>query len=409
MELQTTACVIGGGPAGLMAGLLLARNGVEVIVLEKHKDFLRDFRGDTVHPSTQEVLDELGLAEEFAELPYERVRKAETMVGGQLVTLADFSRLRTKFPYIAMVPQWDFLDMLAGAAERLPNFRLLRRAEAVDLLREGDRITGVRVQQPDGPLEVRAALTIAADGRTSMARQAAGLRVREFGSAMDVLWFRLSRTTNETAASLEMKLGPGRAYIVIPRDTYWQIAQMIAKGGYEELKQAGIAKLRTDFQETVPELGDRAGEVRDWTHVSMLEVRINRLRRWYTGGLLCIGDAAHAMSPVGGIGINLAVQDAVAAANLLTDALLAHQRDGTPVPTSALAAVQRRRGWPAVVTQAFQRLVQRFGVERTLRQGPGSTQPAAPPVPAGGIPVVRRVVSRLIGIGVRPEHVRPYK
>ncbi|GAB3429993.1 FAD-dependent oxidoreductase [Flindersiella endophytica] len=406
MELQTTACVIGGGPAGLMAGLLLARNGVDVIVLEKHKDFLRDFRGDTVHPSTQEVLDELGLAEAFAKLPYEKVAKAETAIGDRRITIADFSTLPTPFPYIAMVPQWDLLDMLAGAAEQLPNFRLLRRAEAVDLLRDGSRVTGVRVQRPDGPLEVRSGLTIAADGRTSMARQAAGLRVREFGSALDVLWFRVSRAAGDRIGSIGLRLGPGTAYVLIPRDTYWQVAQLIAKGGYEALRQAGIAKLHSDFRAGVPELGDRIGELTDWDQASVLEVRINRLRRWHVPGLLCIGDAAHAMSPVGGIGINLAVQDAVASANLLTGALLAYQNDGVAVPERALAAVQRRRRWPAVVTQAFQRFIQRFGVERTLRHGPTSTKPPEPPIPVGGVPVVRKLVSRMIGLGVRPEHVR---
>jgi 2-polyprenyl-6-methoxyphenol hydroxylase-like FAD-dependent oxidoreductase len=359
-----------------------------------------------VHPSTQEVLADLGLAEEFAKLPYQQVQKAETMIGGRTVTLADFSRLPTRFPAIAMVPQWEFLDLLAGAAEKLPGFRLLRQAEAVSLITSGDRITGVRLRRPDGTIEVQAALVVAADGRTSTVRQQAGLRPHEFGSALDVLWFRLSRSPDDRPGSLGLRLVPGSGYIVIPRDTYWQIAQMIKKGGHDAQRQAGIANLHRDFRAAVPDLADRIEEVSDWDQTSVLEVRINRLRRWHRPGLLCIGDAAHAMSPVGGIGINLAIQDAVATSNLLTEALLQHQRSGAPIPDRALAAVQRRRQWPTVVTQAFQRFAQRFGVERTLNLPPDSARVPRPPIPAGGIPLVRGVVSRLIGLGVRPERPR---
>lgn len=401
--LRTTVCVAGGGPAGLMLGLLLARQGVEVIALEKHADFLRDFRGDTVHPSTQQVLAELGLADRFAELPYQRVDRAETMINGHPLTLADFGTLCTAYPYIAMVPQWDLLNLLAEEAERHPNFRLLRRAEATGLLRSGDRVTGVVVRraEPDQPLEVHAALTVAADGRHSTLRRASGLRSRTFGSAFDVLWFRVSRGAGDRLSALGLRVGHGTAYVVVPRDTHWQVARIIGKGAAADLRRGDIATLHEDFRTALPELADRIGEVSGWDRTSVLEVRIDRLRRWHRPGLLCLGDAAHAMSPVGGVGINLAVQDAVAAANLLTPAILEHQRSGAPIDDRALAAVQRRRQWPTMITQTLQRIVQRVGVERALRGRLRSS-----PVPGFLLPPVRRLLSRVIGLGVRPEHVR---
>lgn len=401
--LRTTACIAGGGPAGLMLGLLLARQGVEVIVLEKHADFLRDFRGDTVHPSTQQVLDELGLADRFARLPYQRVERAETMIDGRPLTLADFGSLRTRYPYIAMVPQWDLLNLLAEEAERHPNFRLLRRAEATGLLRSGDRVTGVTARRTDRdePLEVQAALTVAADGRHSKLRRAAGLRSRAFGSAFDVLWFRVSRSADDQLNALGLRVAQDTAYVVVPRNSYWQVARIIDKGAAADLLGGDIAALHRDFRTAVPELAERIEEVTGWDRTSVLEVRIDRLRRWHRPGLLCLGDAAHAMSPVGGVGINLAVQDAVAAANLLTPALLEHQRTGSPVHDHQLAAVQRRRARPTMITQTLQRAVQRFGVERALKGGLSSS-----PVPRLLLPPVRRVLSRVIGLGVRPEHVR---
>ncbi|MFC7624479.1 FAD-dependent oxidoreductase [Microlunatus sp. GCM10028923] len=401
--LRTTVCIAGGGPAGLMLGLLLARRGVEVVVLEKHADFLRDFRGDTVHPSTQQVLDELGLADRFAELPYQRVDRAETMIDGRPLTLADFGALRTPYPYIAMVPQWDLLNLLAEEAARYPGFRLLHRAEATGLITSGGRVTGVTVRRPDQdqPLEVHAALTVAADGRHSTLRRAAELPSREFGAAFDVLWFRVSRTEVDQLSALGLRVAKGTAYVVVPRNTYWQVARIIDKGTAADLLGGDIAALHQDFRTAVPELADRIGEVTGWDRTSVLEVRIDRLRRWHRPGLLCLGDAAHAMSPVGGVGINLAVQDAVAAANLLTPALLDHQRTGSPVDDHVLAAVQRRRGWPTKITQLLQRAVQRFGVERALRGGLSSS-----PVPGLLMPPIRRLLSRVIGLGVRPEHVR---
>lgn len=394
-------CVAGCGPAGAVLGLLLARAGIEVVVLEKHADFLRDFRGDTVHPSTLEVLDELGLAGRFLELPHHKVSTVGFVRDGRRLDVADFSALGLKYPYIAFVPQWDLLHLLVSEAARHPNFRLLLQAEAYELLREDGRITGVRFRTPDGEQQVRAHLTVAADGRHSAVRRAAGLRPREFGAPMDVLQFRISRRDTDPDEGYHLRMAGGRSVAVINRGSYWNIAYMIRKGGYDDLRRAGIQPLRDDVAGLVGFLSDRVGELTGFDDTRFLEVRLDRLRRWHAPGLLAIGDAAHAMSPIAGVGINLAVQDAVAAANLLTERLRRTQDTGEPIPGRVTAAVRRRRWVPTVATQGLQRTAQRFGIDRALRGQ------AAPDYSAiAKLPFVRTLMSRLLGVGVRPEHVR---
>ncbi|RFU42681.1 FAD-dependent oxidoreductase [Actinomadura logoneensis] len=395
---RTTVCVAGGGPAGAVLGLLLARSGIDVVVLEKHGDFLRDFRGDTIHPSTLDVLDEIGLGERFERLDHHKVLGMDVVTDGGEFSVADLGALRGRHPYIAMVPQWDFLTMITQAAADLPGFRLLMKAEATGLLREDGRVTGVRYRDAAGDgHEIRAELTVAADGRHSTLRRAAGLPVRDLGAPMDVAWFRLPREPGDRPNPF-LRPGPGRLMAVIDRGTYWQTAYMIPKGGWSRVRARGADALRADVAELVPFFADRLGEL-DLDRISVLDVRVDRLRRWYRPGLLCIGDAAHAMSPIGGVGINLAVQDAVATANRVVPALRA---TGT-VGTADLAAVQRRRMPPTMAVQAFQQLTQRFVVERVLS---GRALPPDALVRASGVPAVQRLLARLVGYGPLPEHVR---
>lgn len=383
----------------MMLGLLLARAGVPVTVLEKHADFLRDFRGDTIHPSTLEVLDEIGLAQDFLRLPHRKAARLRGLTDGGWVTVADLGRLRVKFPYLAFVPQWDFLDLLAAQARRYPGFTLKMGAEAVGLLRDGARVCGVRYRDRDGLHELHAPLTVAADGRDSAVRAAAGLEPVHYGAPMDVVWFRLPRRSDDLEDSFG-RLGAGRMLVLINRTDYWQIAYLIPKGGFAALQAAGIETLRRDVRELLPFLADRVAALRDWQSVRLLEVQISRLRRWHLPGLLCIGDAAHAMSPIAGVGINLAVQDAVAAANRLAGPLSTGsltERD--------LAAVQRRRAFPAAVTQAVQRAIQTRVIRPTVRGGA-----PAPPLLArlalrSGLGP--RLAARFVGLGLRSEHVRP--
>ncbi|MGW5362214.1 FAD-dependent oxidoreductase [Actinopolymorpha pittospori] len=403
---RTTACVVGGGPAGVMLGFLLARAGVRVTVLEKHADFLRDFRGDTVHPSTLELLTELGLRERLEQVRHQRISQVCFDRDGQQVTAVDFSHLPVRHPYVALVPQWDFLEMLAAQAGTYPEFDLRRNAEAYELVREDGRVVGVRFRDPDGDHVVRAALTFATDGRHSTIRQASGLRSRTFGAPMDVVWFRLPRKDEDPLEeALTLRLRSGRGVATIPRDTYWQLAYVIRKGGFGALHAQGIEALRRGVAETVPFLADRVDQLAGFEDTSVLEVRVDRLRRWHRPGLLLLGDAAHAMSPLGGVGINLAVQDAVAAANMLTEPLRTAQNLGTPVPERALAAVQHRRQVPTIATQTFQRFVQSVAVAPMLRADPDD-HTARMPVPPLVLPLVRRPLGRLIGLGIRPEHVR---
>ena len=396
--LSTRCCVAGGGPVGMMLGLLLARAGVDVVVLEKHADFLRDFRGDTIHPSTLEVMHELGLLEAFLALPHTQVRELAGIIGGERIPIADFGHLPVRCPFIALMPQWDFLDFLAGHARRYPGFALRMSTGVVGLIDDGGRVVGVSATAPDGPLEVRADLVVGADGRDSTVRAAAGLRVETLGAPMDVLWFRLPRKPGD-AGQLLGRVEAGRIFIMLDRGDYWQCGFVIAKGTLDEIRARGLAA----FRDEVARLADARAEasaLRDWEDVKLLTVRVDRLARWFRPGVLCLGDAAHAMSPVGGVGINLAIQDAVAAANLLAAPL----REGR-VSAEDLARVQRRREWPTRVTQRVQVLVQNRIVRRVLQR----RRPLRPP-PAvrllARFPRLRRLPGRLIGLGVRPEHVR---
>ena len=393
---ESTTCVIaGGGPAGMMAGLLLARAGVEVTVLEKHGDFLRDFRGDTVHPSTMALLDELGLGGRFAGLPKSIIERVGLPGDGNLTTVVDFSRLNHPHPYVAMVPQWDLLNLLAEAAAEEPTFTLRMNCAVTGLLREGDKVTGVEYRGPDGPGELRAELTVACDGRTSILRQAAGLKPREYPVPFDLWWFRLPGEP-DGQYSMFPRMAGGHTLGIIPREGYYQMAYFIPKGADEQLRAEGLAALKRNLDELIPEIPTDA--LGSWDDVKLLDVRSSRLRRWYTDGLLCIGDAAHAMSPAGGVGVNLAVQDAVAAARLLAAPLRAHR-----VSTRDLAAVQRRRTLPTVLTQNFQRAMHR-GMSRQSGLDVHVQPPEALRKLVGRLPGVSVVPAYLFGIGIRPEH-----
>jgi 2-polyprenyl-6-methoxyphenol hydroxylase-like FAD-dependent oxidoreductase len=400
-KLTTRCCIAGGGPAGMMAGLLLARAGVDTVVLEKHGDFLRDFRGDTVHPSTLELMKELGVLEAFLARPHQKVREIGGDIDGNRVMVADFSHLPTACKFVALMPQWDFLDFLADEARRYPTFRLLMNAEVTDVLRADDRVCGVRVQTPDGELDIEAALTIGADGRRSVVRERAGLTVDTFGAPIDVLWMRLSRRETDRAETLGV-IRSGRILVMLNRGDYWQCAFVIPKGGYATLRERGLDQFQDDISVIVPFLSDRVGELGTWDDIKLLTVMVDRLKQWYGPGLLCIGDAAHAMSPIGGVGINLAVQDAVAAANLLYRPLL-----NGAVSLDDLAAVQKRRLFPTRMTQNAQVAIQKNVLAPVL--GLDRTASISLPFPVRLLqryPMLRRIPARLVGIGVRPEHVR---
>jgi 2-polyprenyl-6-methoxyphenol hydroxylase-like FAD-dependent oxidoreductase len=382
----------------MMLGLLLARRGVDVTVLEKHLDFFRDFRGDTVHPSTLDVLDQLGLSDALAEVPHHDVTGLRTNFSDGAFQVADFSRLRTAHPYIRFMPQWDFLNVLAQAAGELPNFRLLRGHEAVGLLEARGVVRGVRAKSAEVEVEVAAKLTVAADGRDSVLREGAGLQPRQFGTPMDVLWFRVNRA-KDAPEGLDMHFGPARLLLAIDRGDYWQVAYVIPKGGDGQVRAAGIEAFRRSVAGVAPALADAVSEIHGWDDVKTLTVRLDRLRHWSKPGLLFIGDAAHAMSPVGGVGINLAVQDAVCAARVLAGPLLAGGLDAR-----RLASVQRRRWFPTAGTQLLQRAAQRFLVAPTL----AGTKPVRAPLPLrvlSRFPRLQAVPARIIGIGLRPERL----
>ena len=383
----------------MMAGLLLARAGIETLVLEKHKDFLRDFRGDTVHPSTLEVIHELGLLDDFLKRPHQEVHQIRGRIGGTEVTVADFSHTPTHCHFVAFMPQWDFLNFLAEHARRYPTFQLKMEADVTGLLEENGRVTGIRANTPQGELTVQAGLVIGADGRQSAIRAAAHLEVQDLGSPIDVLWMRLTRKPADPPQSLGY-FNFGRALVLLNRDEYWQCGLVIRKGEFDEIRAKGMPRFRQDVSRITPFLADRVDEIQDWSQLNLLTVRVDRLRQWWRPGLLCIGDSAHAMSPVGGVGINLAIQDAVAAANILTGPLKA----GT-LSIEHLRAVQRRRTFPTKVTQQIQVLIQEHVLKRVL----GEDKPVVAPWPLrlfNTFPVLRRIPARLIGVGVRPEHVR---
>jgi 2-polyprenyl-6-methoxyphenol hydroxylase-like FAD-dependent oxidoreductase len=396
---STTCAIAGGGPAGMILGLLLARAGVEVTVFEKHTDFLRDFRGDTVHPVTLRLLDELGLFSRFDALPHSKFEKAEFDINGRQVTFVDFGRLDLPHRYIALVPQWDLLDLLAEAGKKEPTFSLRMHTEVTGLLHDGDTITGVRYDGPDGPGELRAELTVGCDGRTSTVRREAGLSAREYPVPFDVGWFRLDSKA-EVKYQLTPRTSPSLTLILIPLEGYFQVGCFLPKGGEQQLHARGIDTFRSQVAEAVPEASvDNLGT---WDDVSVLDVRVNRLRRWYKKGLLCIGDAAHAMSPAGGVGINLAIADAVATARILTDPLLHHR-----LTTRDLAAVQRRRNLPAAITQAVQQVLARFLIPVVLR-GEVKQPPAVVMNSVARlftwIPSVAAIPAYAVGVGLRPEH-----
>jgi len=397
--VRTTCCIAGGGPAGVMLGFLLARAGVDVVVLEKHRDFLRDFRGDTIHPSTLEVMHELGLLDEFLRLPHQEVRQLQGVIGDTSIRIADFTHLPTRCRFIALMPQWDFLNFLAEKARRYPSFHLRMQAEATDLIEDGGRVTGLRATTPAGTLVAQADLVVGADGRHSTVRRCAGLEVEDIGAPIDVLWMRLPRRPSDGTAPLG-RFGAGKIFITLDRGDYWQCAYVIPKGGFDEIKAKGLDAFRAAVAEIAPQFGDRVRELGSWDDIKLLTVKIDRLRRWHRPGLLCIGDAAHAMSPVGGVGINLAVQDAVAAANILAAPL----RAGT-LRERDLAAVERRRRFPTRATQRMQVFMQ----NNLLRAVLASQAAPSPPWPLrliGRYPLLQRIPARLVGMGFRPEHVR---
>src|ERR1700723_2176082 len=338
--IQTHCCIVGGVPAGMMLGYLLGRAGIETVVLEKHADFFRDFRGDTVHPSTLQVMDELGLIDGFLKVPHQQLQKMDGQFGDDSIRIADLGRLHVKYPFIAMMPQWDFLNFLRESGKRFACLNVMMNASATDLIRSGDAVVGVTADTPEGPVEIRAGLMIGCDGRHSMVRERAGLEVEEFGAPMDVLWFRAGRRPNETE-NLFARVQTGKMLVTFDRGDYWQCAYVIAKGQLDAVKAKGLDVFRNDVISMAPVLSAGMSDVKSWEEVKLLTVAINRLKRWTLPGLLCIGDAAHAMSPIGGVGVNLAIQDAVATANLLASKL----KSGT-LKDEDLARVQRRRLFP---------------------------------------------------------------
>ena len=397
--LRTRCCIAGGGPAGMMLGFLLARMGVDVMVLEKHADFLRDFRGDTIHPSTLEVMYELGILNEFLKRPHQEVRQLAGQIGSETVAIADFTHLPTHCKFLGLMPQWDFLNFIVEQARQYPSFHLRMEADVTAIVEEAGKVVGVKAKTPAGELQVLADLTVGADGRRSVVRERAGLSVINLGAPMDVLWMRMSRHPTDPEQTFG-RFDSGRILVFLNREDYWQTAYVIPKSKADELRQQGLPAFRQELVRLAPFLKDRVDELHDWDDIKLLTVAVDRLSRWFRPGLLCIGDAAHAMSPIGGVGINLAIQDAVATANILGERL----RQGT-VSLGDLQAVQRRRTFPTRATQRMQVIAQNNVIRRVL----GSTRPIRPPWPVkllGRWKFLQRIPARVVGMGFRPEHVK---
>ncbi len=398
-QMRTRCCIVGGGPAGMMLGFLLARAGVEVLVLEKHADFLRDFRGDTIHPSTLELMHELGILEEFLKRPHNQVREIKAMIGDTEIAVADFTHLPAFCKFIAFMPQWDFLNFLVEQAKHFSHFQLRMESEVIELIQDKGRVVGVKAKTSAGALEVRADLIVGADGRGSTVRAQARLEVLDLGAPMDVLWMRLSRRADDPAQSLG-RINAGAILIMLDRGDYWQLGFVIRKGAFDEIKQNGLPAFQERLAKFAPVFRDRVGELDDWNKIRLLTVKVDRLRRWHCPGLLCIGDSAHAISPIGGVGINLAIQDAVAAANILAGPLRAGVAD-----EKHSGKVQKRRELPTRLTQRMQLFIQKRVISRVLK----SDQPVSPP---GFMklfqhwPWLRRIPARIIGLGFRPEHIK---
>src|SRR5438874_263931 len=401
-EIRARCVVVGGGPAGMMAGYLLARAGVDVVVLEKHADFNRDFRGDTIHPSTLDLTHELGLLDEFLKLPHQEIPRLSGIFNGHLVPMADFSRLPTHCKFIAFMPQWDFLNFFAAKAKRFPSFALQMQNEVIDLIFDQERVAGVRVKTPDGERDFRADLVIGADGRHALTHTRASFEIQELGVPIDVLWMHISKREGDP----EQLFGffrHGKLLVLINRDTYYQAGFVIPKGGIETIKQRGLRALHRDIVALAPFLRDRIAELDDWSKIKLLTVQINRLRSWCREGLLCIGDSAHAMSPAGGVGINLAIQDAVATANLLAEKL---QRG--PVHVDDLRKVQARREWPTRLIQGMQIFIHRRVVTGRTSDEKKTSLPFVFRL-LKWFPILRQLPARFIGIGPRPEHIHSPK
>ncbi|MFI5134054.1 MAG: FAD-dependent oxidoreductase [Chitinophagales bacterium] len=397
--MNTNCCIAGGGPAGMMTGFLLARAGIDVIVLEKHADFFRDFRGDTIHPSTFQLIHELGLLDEFLKIPHSEILEIAGLFNNQFIKMADFSHLRVAKPAIGLMPQWDFLNFLLRQANRYPGFHAIMRTEVTDLIKENGKVTGIRTETPDGIVQINANLVIGADGRHSVVREKAGLKIITTGVPMDVLWFKLSKKQTDPKQVFG-NFYFGKIMVMLERTDYWQCGYVIAKGGHDKIKERGLQSFHEEISTVVPFLKDRVNELKDWEQIRLLSVAIDHLEKWYCDGLLCIGDAAHAMSPVGGVGINLAVQDAVAAANILYQSL----KENKPVETRMLKRVQKRRSLPTKFTQRLQIAMQNTVISPSLS---GSKQ-KRPPFFMRMVnrwSILRRITGKLIGIGVRAEHI----